>query len=271
MLSAARKHAGRAREERGMTLVEVLVAMVTGVVVLGSAYSILEVSLHQSARLADYAQSAQIGRTAMTRIVDELHSACIAEGFKPVQAGSGESKLVLIDAYSEEAKIGTSETGSGGNTIWNARKDTVVWSEAGKTLTDSTYKSTGGSWPEYTFANASTPAAGTRLADRVTKAEIENPETKAKETPPVFRYFDYATKPATQATEPLSTLAEVTPPAAGFSKEEAEKVAAVQVSFRTAPPSGSKEADRRTDLTSQVTLAFSAARSEATIQDAPCQ
>jgi Tfp pilus assembly protein PilW len=256
------------REERGVTLVEVLVALVTGIVVLGAAYSILEVSLHQSARLVDYAQTAQVGRTAMTQIVDELHSACISEGFKPVQAGSGESKLVFVNAYSEEAKIGTSETKSG-KTTWNARKDEVLWS--GEKLTDKTYQSSGGSWPEFTFAVSPTPAGGTQLAERVTKAEIENTETKAKESPPVFRYYDYATKPATQATEPLSTLTAVTPPAAGFSKEEAEKVAAVQVSFRTSPTSGSKQADRRTDLTNQVTFAFSAARSEATIQDAPCQ
>jgi hypothetical protein len=269
MLSVARQLSARVREERGMTLVETLVAMVTGMMVLGAAYSILEVSLHQSARLLDYAQTAQVGRTAMTRIVDELHSACLSEGFKPVQAGSTASKLVFVNAYSEEAKIGTTTTeAKTGKKLWNARKDEVVLSE--ERLIDKTFPSNGGAWPEFTFGEAS-PAAGTRLAERITKAEIENPETKVTESPPLFRYYDYATKPATQATEPLSTLTEVTPPGAGFSKEEAEKVAAVQVSFRTSPPSGSKEAARRTDLTSQVTFAFSAARSEATIQDAPCQ
>jgi Tfp pilus assembly protein PilW len=248
------------RDERGFTLIETLVALVTGVAVIGATFAIFEVTLHQSARLTDYAQANQLGRTAMTRIVDELHSACIAPAFKPVQEGSTESKLVFIDAYSEKAEIPSGE---------RTRKDEVVWNE--KSLTDYVYQSNGGTWPEFKFAAEATPKAGTRFGETISRAEVENNESKVKEKPPLFRYYDYATKPTTEASEPLSTLTEAKPPEKGFTKSEAEKVAAVQVSFRTGPTSANKEADRYVDLTDQVTFALTPARSEATIQDAPCQ
>lgn len=249
-----------ADNERGFTLVETLVAMVTGVIVVGAVFAILEVSLHQSSRLADFAQASQLGRTAMTRIVDELHSACIAPGFKPVQEGSTESKLIFIDAYSEKAEIPIGE---------KTRKDEIAWSE--EKLMDKIYSSNGGSWPEFKFASEATPKGGVRLGEQISKAEIENNESKVKEKPPIFRYYDYATKASTEPTEPSSTLTEVKPPNGGFTKAEAEKVASVQVSFRTGPPSKSTEASRSADLTSQVTFAFSAAKSETPIQDSPCQ
>jgi Tfp pilus assembly protein PilW len=250
----------RLDDASGMTLIETLVALVTGLAVLGAAFTVLEVTLHQSSRLSDYAQANQLGRTAMTRIVDELHSACIAPAFKPVQEGSGESKLVFVNAYSEKTEIGVGE---------KTRKDEIVWNEKEKWLTDSVYRSSGGAWPEFTFAGEATPKAGTRIGETISRAELES--NGVKEKPPIFRYFQYATKASTVASEPLSTLMEVKPPEKGFSKAEAEKVAGVQVSFQTGPTSGNRATDRSVDLTSQVTFAFAAARSEATIQDAPCQ
>jgi type II secretory pathway pseudopilin PulG len=251
--------------EGGFTLVETLIAMVTGLVVSGALFAILEVSLHQSARLSDVAQATQLGRTAMTHVVDELHSACLSSGFTPIQEKSNENKLIFVDAYSKEAEIPS------------AREDAIVWEkEGGKesgTLTDYTYPSIGGSWPKFSFSSTATPASGVRIGEHIFKAELE--ANGKKETPPIFRYYAYTTKPSTSPTAPSSTLNEETLKGAkeanGLSSTEAATVASVAVSFKAAPSDGRTELGRGASLTNQMTFAFEAPSSESPIEAAPCE
>ena len=104
----------RLRDERGFTLMETLVAMVTGIIVTGALFAILEFSVHQTSRISQVAQASQVSRTAMTRIVDELHSACLSTGFAPVQETSTPSKLVVQNGYSEQAEVPGVYTSKGG-------------------------------------------------------------------------------------------------------------------------------------------------------------
>src|ERR1017187_9006812 len=101
--STAGRLTAAARDARGFTLIETLVAMITGIVVTGALFAILEVSMHQTARAGDVVQASQSGRNAMTRIVDELRSACMSSEFTPVQAKSTPSQLVFRNTYSEKA------------------------------------------------------------------------------------------------------------------------------------------------------------------------
>ena len=142
MLSVLRKSRRRLAAERGFTLIETLVAMVTGIVVIGGLFAVLEVSLHQSTRIADVVQASQLGRQAMTHIVDEMHSACIGPNFTPVETGSSPSKLIFVNGYSEKAEL------------TEAHKDEIVFS--GETLTDNVFNSNGGTWPEFTFPASAT-------------------------------------------------------------------------------------------------------------------
>ena len=238
-------------DESGFTLIELLVAMVTGIIVTGALFAILEVSMHQTARVTDVTQANQLGRSTMTHIVDELHSACIAAEQKPIQVGSGASKLVFVDAYSEKAEIPS------------AHKDEIIWEEATGKMIDKTYLSTAGSWPKFTFSGTATPSAGVIIGEKISQAEQGGKKL------PIFQYFAYTTKPSTSPTAPSTTLSEE-PLKVPFEKEEQAALAAsVLISFKAAPTSN--VTSRAIELSNQVTFAFSAPAAESPVEGAPCE
>lgn len=258
-----------ASDERGFTLVELLVAVSTGMVVCLALFGILDFATRQETRLTDVAQANQLSRTAMTRIVDELHSACIAPEFKPIQEKSNENELWFQNAYSEAAVISEAKVEAYEHRIkfeWNKA------TSSGK-LVDYSYPSNGGSWPNFTFSSKESPVGGTVLASNVTQSE-----TSGGEKIPIFQYYNYLTTASsgteaglsTLSTEPLSAKAPAT-----LGKTAAQTAAAVRISFTTGPTDTSgnerERKERSTELSDQVTLSFSVPRSEATTVDAPCQ
>jgi Tfp pilus assembly protein PilW len=238
-----------ARAEDGATLVETLVAIVMGVLVIGALCGILVISLHQSKRTTDRVDADQRGRIAMTRIVNELHSACLSQGFTPIQSGSKESELRFQNAYSKEAVIPRSEV----------REHRIQYS--GETLRDYQYPATGGSWPTFTFAGSvATPSGGTLLASHVTKTESK----------PIFSYYKYATtSSAGSATESTTTLTSLG--TAELTTTTAPTAASVLINFTVAPSNGSEQRGRTVPFSTQVTLAFSSPAVETPIQAAPCE
>jgi Tfp pilus assembly protein PilW len=262
-LATARR---RVRDEHGFTLVETLVAILTGIVVTAALFAVLEVSLHQSARAADVVQASQLGRTTMTRMVDELRSSCLATEFTPIQGKSSDTALYFRNSYSEQAV----PTG--------AFEHEIVWNEKAGTLTDFAAPSTGGSWPNFTYGEL--PASGTQIGEHISAqgtTVVKNGEGKSETIPtPIFRYYKYATKAgnAEEATNaPVGTLTQIEL----GSKEElgstrAEEVAAVLISIRAGAVDGLYTTHGGVaDFSNQVTLAFGAPNPEATIEDGPCQ
>jgi hypothetical protein len=259
MLSRSRRRPHRACEEAGFTLIEVMVAALTGVVVIGALFAILDVSLHQTSLLSDKVQADQVGRTGMTKLVEQLHSACIAPGFTPIQATSGPSSLVFINAYSEGAVIS------------RATEHQVVWNESAGTLTDYTYLSkieSGSEWPTFKFpaldyssatrqaANA-TPPAGILLATNVSAVPGNTG---------IFKYFQYAQKSSAAGENlPIGSLESL-----ALTESNTAKAASVLISFRAGARDGRTTANRSVDLTSQVTFAVGAPASETPIEDSPC-
>lgn len=269
----------RFRGELGFTLIETLVAMVAGLIVMGALYAILEVSLHQSTRLTDVASATQSGRITLTHMVDQLHSACVSAKFSPVKEGSSETKLILVDGYSEKSSLPpTSLTPSTGKE--GVRKDTLEWTEtplanANKegTLRDKTRLGT--SEPngegEYGYAEES-PKGGTVIGERISASETKNAKG---ETPPMFTYWAYATKAAASTEAASSTLTEIKP-SPTLTGAQAKTVAAVGLNFHALPPDKASTINHTiketgVDLNSLVTLAFSAPSSEATIKAGPCE
>lgn len=248
----------RFRANGGFTLVETLVAMLTGIIVTGALFAILEVSLHQSARAGDVVQASQLGRATMSRAVNELRSACLGPEFVPVQANSTTSELRFVNAYSEAAVIANA----------NAAEHRLVFNEKAGTLTDFKYAATGGAWPAFTFSSTATPSSGTLIGEYLALQE-----NSKKEQVPIFQYFKYAKEAGTAETGvSLDTL---TPMSLTSSEKltttTAGEVAAVQVSFTARPTDNAKTLGRVADFSNQVTFAFSAPNPEATIVDGPCQ
>lgn len=265
------------RSERGFTLIEVLVAMVTGVIVTGALFAILEVSMRQSTRVSDVAQATQLGRTAMNHIVDELHSACISEKFAPVQESSGEAKagepkLVFITGYSEAAEVP-----SVGTTTNGVREDEIIWSESAQTLTDKTYLAT--AEPKsgvFTFSATPSPKNGVRLAEHVKQTEVvEGGKTKKL---PIFQYYEYGSTATSSATTGLSTLeplhnekGELLKSGEKLGAGPAAEVASVLVNFTIAPVDNVATLGRAAELSSQNTFTFSAPNSENPLKTVPCE
>jgi prepilin-type N-terminal cleavage/methylation domain-containing protein len=262
-------------DEHGFTLIELLVSMLVAFVVTGALFAILEVSLHQTALITDKVQANQMGRTAMTRIIDELHSSCIAPGFTPIQAGSSSTELIFKNAYSSEAVILNAKESSAKTPGTGVFEHDIVWNSSADTLTDFVYKSESGEgetakFPELDYspttheAPHATPAKGIRLASNVTESE-ENGKPVS-----IFTYEKYRleTVGTGSTTTPVSTL---TTMASTLKAEEAEEAASVVVRFRQAPFDGKTERDRAVDLSNQVTLAFSAPEATTPIHDQPCE
>jgi type II secretory pathway pseudopilin PulG len=265
----------RLRDRSGFTLVETIVAMVTGVIVTGALFAILEVSTRQSAHLSNVSQATQISRNAMTKVVDQLRSACLSSGFAPVIEKSTPNKLIFVNGYDE--KTSKSEEPPAELPASGIRKDVVEYNEKTKVLEDKTYVATSSTPTEkpekYSFG--ALPTGTVKLAENVSRVEEGGVEQ------PVFKYFPYAKTSNTATGSSASTLDEkesLTPKSTSeLTEAGAANVASVVVQFRTAPPTkefrqnATVEKNTFADQTSQTIFAFSAPNSETTIEAKPCE
>lgn len=211
--------------EHGFTLVEMLVAMVSGMVVILATLSVLDISISQSSRITERVDANQRGRLAMEKILLELHSSCIADPFTPVQPESTDTKLRFISQTGNEASFTTV-----------TRHEIALNTGTGQ-LNDTIYVSNPVEGTTMTF-----PATPTRTEVLLTGVSQSKEGAKVL---PVFSYYKYA-------GGNLSTTEETIP----LSKEDAEATAEVTVAFTVAPSSGRTAADRTVDLTNTAVLRY---------------
>ena len=86
-------------DERGYTLVELLVGAMVSLVVLGAIMAMVQVATGNQNRVSEHVIANQRGRPAMNRIIDRLHSACVSPG---PGAGAGRQHRQLADRLLEE-------------------------------------------------------------------------------------------------------------------------------------------------------------------------
>src|SRR5271154_1653663 len=246
-------------EEEGFTLIELLVSMLTSVVVVGALFAVLLISTHQSSRTTDYVQSNQLGRDAMTNILEELHSACTGAGtggYSAIQkptivptsplAETGATNLWFVSTYGTPSSA-TAE-------LKEVTEHDINWTETSTTKTGLKL----GKLTDYAFVGTGTAGTWTfpsPLSTANAKARVlaENVIAPKEGTGPIFQYFSYYDNQAeanygqletTALTTPLSSKAEETNFAGG--------VAQVVISFTQAPPDKNTQLSRTANFSNAV-------------------
>jgi hypothetical protein len=258
MTARARLHCNL-RAEHGMSLLELLVAMLMSIVILGALVGLLEVTVNQEQRITDRTQADQIGRTVMTNIVDKLHSSCAGFGSAPIQVPkggvtaplttSGHTSLWFISVYGENDTSGNESSAAPLPEL--ITEHDIAWEKEGTispgkefgTLVD--YAFTGkGEPPNWVFPTLSAAhATKTVLAKDVIPSQVGG-------KPSLFQYYTYkAGELAELGSSEVEPLSEV----------NAENVAKVSITFTQAsnPTKTAAEAEPNPDTRPGRTALFS--------------
>lgn len=81
-------------------MVELLVGMAMGMIVLVGLSMVIISTLHGTARVSARVEATQNARLTMTKIIEQLHSACASPRLIPIKEGSTPTKLVFLHAES---------------------------------------------------------------------------------------------------------------------------------------------------------------------------
>jgi Tfp pilus assembly protein PilW len=190
---------GQMGSERGTTLVELMVALMAGMVILSALTMVMITTMHGASRVAARVEATQRARLVLVKLMQELHSACISPEIAPVKENSEGNALRFVH-----------QTGS-------AVQPTPVLSlisYSSGTLTQSDYAVSGGTAPNWTFEEKKPTSTRTLI-------------TKVAPVPPsssIFSYYRYS-------GGTLSTTPQVTP----LSKTESELTVQVRAALTAEP------------------------------------
>jgi Tfp pilus assembly protein PilW len=187
------------REERGVTVIELVVATLAGMTVFLGLTMVVVGAMHQTTRVSKRVHATQDARTVLHRIVTELHSACVSADVAPIQQNSSGTSMSFV--Y---------QTGSAPSLTPVLRQVTLT----GSTLTLTTYNATSGSTPKWTFN--STPASTQTLITGV---------SAVSGSIPLFRYYKYE-----------NGLISTTPLSVPLSAANAAVAVQVNLAVKVSPP-----------------------------------
>ncbi len=239
--------------ENGFSMIELLIAMASAAIVIAALVTILQVTYGQETRTTDHTQANQIGRTAMSKIVEELHSGCT--GIAPIQKGAAVSELGLeatgplnlwfISVY------GSSESGAA--SLGHATEHDINWTKTGTsntgetlgTLTDYEFASSGKDPAEWSFSTAKA---------NMTKKILAKDVIPLNGASTIFQFYHYSS----------GKLVSEAPTSA----EKAEKVAKVTIGFAQAPEDADTRYGRTASLSDAVVFRLDPTESSS---EGPCE
>jgi type II secretory pathway component PulJ len=190
---------GKLSDERGTTLIELMVGLMAGMVIVTALTTVIIVTLHGSARVSARVEATQRARLTLTRVVEDLHSACVAPQMTPIQETSTGTSLSFLHAEPSEASA-----------VSPTPVKSVIGYENG-VLTKSDYTATGGTAPDWVYEGE--PSTRQLLTD----VQPLSPGA------PIFRYYKYSN----------GALVEI--PATTAIGAEADLAIQVKVAFNAAP------------------------------------
>jgi hypothetical protein len=263
----------------GTTLIELLVAMVSAIVVVGALFAILEFSTRQETRISDRIQATRTGRDAMTKIVDELHSACTGFGATAIQvplgatsteapesplAVTGPTNLWFISTYgTKEAGAAAPPTVIEHDIHWEATGAKSSTGQTLGTLSDYRYESQPGSTPEAWKFKALTKA---NASVHIIAENVIPPSSPATAT--IFEYYKFKTETSSELV-PLTTQTEITD-AATKPEEGDNEIARVSISFVQAPEGLDTKPATSAAITDSVLFRFNPTETGAEAENVPC-
>jgi type II secretory pathway pseudopilin PulG len=229
------------RDEGGFTLVELLVAIVAGIVVAGALMALVQISVRHQTFVADRVAANQRARPMMQNLMNTLHSACVAPSVAPLRSGSTGSEMSVI-----------SRRGSSVSPTPNLH----VVSYSSNALTERIYPASGGTAPSWTFSG--TPTSNRQLMDGVTQTSVGSPATQV----PVFRYYAYEN--GVVSTTPLPTP---------LSAADAARAVAVTISLEVSPDGKTTGPDANAPiaLSDTATFRLSPGAQETSEVSMPCE
>lgn len=230
------------RDQRGLALPELLVAISAGIAVLLGLFAVSQGTLRGSARVQQRVDATQRSRPVMAKMLDELHSSCISPGVPPVLEGSSDTSIAFLHKT--------------GNAV-NVNPDKRVISLSGTTLSESVYPYSSGTAPAYVFGTPTT----TRLLTNVSQGTVDGALVQP------FRYHAYDVATGTVDPTPLPTP---------LSADDAARTVQVDIAFAVAPSRTqvieANPTAQRTALTvdDSVMFRFSPAAEDASQSQVPC-
>jgi prepilin-type N-terminal cleavage/methylation domain-containing protein len=195
-------------DQRGFTLVELLVSTMASLVVLSAVVTMMTSALHNQDRISRRVDANQRVRPVMTRIVQELHSACVAPRITPI-IGDGTTNGSTGTRISFLSKSGSGVT---------LTPDLHVISLSGGSLTEYVYPATSGAAPgPWTFS-------GTAIAGYNPRQLLTNVSAPASG---MFQYYDF-----------VNGQVDTSPTAVPLSATDAAKAAIIKVTISSSPTKG---------------------------------
>jgi prepilin-type N-terminal cleavage/methylation domain-containing protein len=226
----------RVRDQRGFTLVELLAGISAGAVLMLALFAVVDFSTRQAISVGDRVEASQRGRTALERLIQELHSSCVAASASPVLAGSDGSNIQFISQFGSAPVL---------------TPDIHKVSLSGSNLTDQIFAASGGSAPTWTYS--ATPTGARTILSNVAQASVGGSVV------PVFQYYKYV---GGVLTGPLPTP---------LSAADAQSTVEVTVTFVAGPSSGSTVADRQLAASGSAVLRYVPADATPGAANPPCQ